>query len=169
MQTAQQAFEKLKSLAGRWKGSSSDGKEILLTYEVTGKDSAVIERYRHSWKGEVMPDEMVTMYHLNGDELMLTHYCTLGNQPRMRANLRIDDDVAFEYIGASNLPHPDALRMTGVAFHFVDEDHIVQTWKWDGEKRYIRPENRSDDFDDIPDSGEGVDTFHLTRIGEAAD
>ncbi|QFT32224.1 hypothetical protein FIV00_17165 [Labrenzia sp. THAF82] len=164
MQTAREAFSKLKSLAGEWRGSSPYGKDIRLTYEVTGKDSAVIERYRHYWKGELMEDEMVTMYHLSGDDLVLTHYCTLGNQPRMRANLSIDEDVIFEFIGASNLPHPNALRMTGVAFHFIDNDNITQTWSWDGEKKHILPENRSDDYDDIPDSGEGIDTFTLARV-----
>ena len=164
MQTARGAFEKLKSLAGEWHGTSPYGKDIRLTYEVTGKDSAVVERYRHYWKGKLMEDEMVTLYHLSGEDLVLTHYCTLGNQPRMQADLSIPEDVVFEYTGASNLPHPDALRMTGVAFHFINGNEMTQTWKWDGEKKYIRPENRSDDYEDIPDSGEGVDTFTLTRV-----
>ena len=30
------------------------------------------------------PAETVTTYHLDGDALMLTHYCGLGNQPRLR-------------------------------------------------------------------------------------
>ncbi|SNR77673.1 hypothetical protein [Puniceibacterium sediminis] len=166
MQSATQAFEKLKSLTGTWRGSSPYGKDIRLTYEVTGNDSALIERYRHYWHGKLMDEEMVTLYHLSGEDLVLTHYCTLGNQPKMRAMLDVADDVIFEYVGASNLTHPDALKMTGVAFHFIDEDRITQTWKWDGEKKYVRPENRSDDFDDIPDSGEGVDTFTLTRVRE---
>jgi hypothetical protein len=160
------AFNRLQALAGRWCGHSSDGKEVYLTYEVTGKQSAVIERYRHFFKGEMMEDEMVTMYHLDGEDLVLTHYCTLGNQPRMRA--RISDErpeiVAFEYVGATNLPHPDALRMCGVTFEFVDSDRFRQTWYWDGKKCYILPENRSDDYDDIPNDGLGADTFTLMRV-----
>jgi hypothetical protein len=167
-------FRRLRALAGAWRGHSSDGKEIYLTYEVTGKQSAVIERYRHFFKGKMMEDEMLTMYHLDGEDLTLTHYCTLGNQPRMRA--RIDDvavpqSIRFEYVGASNLPHPDALRMCGVTFEFLDDDHFRQTWYWDGKKCYIKPENRSDDYDDIPDDGLGFDTFTLVRVqqeGEAA-
>jgi hypothetical protein len=161
------AFRRLRALAGEWHGHSSDGKAIYLTYEVTGKQSAVIERYRHFFKGKMMEDEMLTVYHLDGEDLVLTHYCTLGNQPRMRA--RIDDaaepkTIAFDYVGASNLPHPDALRMCAVTFEFLDDDRFRQIWFWDGKKCYIKPENRSDDYDDIPDDGLGSDTFMLERV-----
>jgi hypothetical protein len=159
------AFARLRALAGEWRGESGDGKEVYLTYEVTGKQSAVIERYRHFFKGQMMEDEMLTIYHLDGEQLMLTHYCTLGNQPRMQA--RIDDaagTIVFEYVGATNLPHPDALRMCGVTFEFHDTDRFRQTWYWDGKKCYIKPENRSDDYDDIPDDGLGLDTFTLMRV-----
>lgn len=162
--TPRDAFARLRALEGRWHGHSSDGKTIHLSYEVTGKHSAVIERYRHFFKGKLMEDEMVTVYHLDGEELVLTHYCTLGNQPHMRAELEGDDTVAFRYVGASNLSHPDALRMTGLTFRFEDDDHFTQTWYWDGKKCHIRPENRSDDYDDIPDDGLGADVFQLERV-----
>ena len=164
MQSPRSAFEKISSLAGRWRGTSSGGKMITIQYESTGKNSAVIERYRHHWKGETMANEMITMYHLDGDQLVLTHYCTIGNQPHMRADLSHDSDIVFEYVGASNLAHPDSLRMNGLKFEFVDADHIVQTWSWEGDKRYLKPENRSCDFLDLPDIGSGTDRFDLERV-----
>lgn len=162
--TAREAFQRICALAGRWHGRSTDGKAIYLSYEVTGKNSAVIERYRHFFKDVLMEDEMVTIYHLDGDALVLTHYCTLGNQPHMQARLDEPDTVAFEFVGATNLSHPDALRMTGVTFRFQDADHFTQTWFWNGKKCHIRPENRSDDFHDIPDDGLGEDVFSLERV-----
>jgi hypothetical protein len=159
------AFAHLLALEGEWRGRSSE-KEVHLTYEVTGKRSAVVERYRHVFKGELMADEMLTLFHLDGEDLVLTHYCTLGSQPRMRARLdgAAEDEIRFEYVGATNLPHPDSLKMSGLHFKFIDPNRFVQTWHWDGEKRHIRPENRSDDFDDIPDAGDGADTFVMERV-----
>ncbi len=163
---AVRAFKRLQQLEGVWEGQSSDGKILRLIYQVASKKSVVIEFYRHYYLGEEMDDEMVTVYHLDGEELVLTHYCTLGNQPRMKAALSPSEPnvIRFEYKGATNLPHPNCLRMTGVQFEFGGLDRFSQTWFWNGEKCHIRAENKSDDFDEIPERGEGRDRFLLERV-----
>ena len=165
MRANERAFETLKRLEGKWEGASTDGKSIQLTYQIASKNSIVIEFYNHFYKGQKMEDEMVTVYHLNGDELMLTHYCTLGNQPRMIADLTQEqsDTLQFNYVNATNLPHTDCLRMSGVTFHFEGDDRFKQTWYWCGKKAYIAPHNRSDDYDEIADDGLGKDTFTFVR------
>ena len=63
------------------------------TPKPTRKKSAVALRYRLIAADSVLVEtdfpgtakEMLTMYHRDGDQLMLTHYCRCGNQPRMRA------------------------------------------------------------------------------------
>src|SRR5437868_15374337 len=76
-------LDALKGLAGEWTGKAKHGDmehEATVTYKVTAGGSAVVET--------VFPGtehEMVTVYHQDGDDLVLTHYCMLGNQPRMRA------------------------------------------------------------------------------------
>ena len=82
--TASQRFEALKKLAGDWVEVGKDGKltdKVVSTLRVTSGGTAVQET--------IFPGsdhEMVTMYHLDGADLVLTHYCMLGNQPRMRTN-----------------------------------------------------------------------------------
>ena len=73
------AFARLKSLAGEWEGNTEKGK-VRLSYEVISGGNAVAE---HESGGE-MP-AMLTVYHLDGNRLLLTHYCAAGNQPRMEA------------------------------------------------------------------------------------
>jgi hypothetical protein len=50
--------------------------------------SASLERLKTlagEWVAAEDGDEMVTVYHADGPDLVLTHYCLEGNQPRMRA------------------------------------------------------------------------------------
>lgn len=68
------AFEKMKSLAGEWEGKTSDGKIARLKYEVTSGGSALVETL--STEEEY---SMVTVYHRDGNRLMMTHYCGAGN------------------------------------------------------------------------------------------
>jgi hypothetical protein len=164
------AFKKLCELQGEWSGTSFDGAKTLnLRYVIASKGSVVIEFYRHHFKNRDMDDEMVTVYHPDGDSLMLTHYCTLGNQPRMVADLEGDylSTLAFAYQSATNLTHHACLRMSGVTFHFEGENRFRQTWFWHGNKTYIEPDHHSDDYDDLPEEGPGQDTFTLVRVSNA--
>ena len=80
---AKSAFEALKGLAGDWTGTLLDegkSKPASVRYEVTSGGSAVKETMNPGAK-----DEMVTMYHRDGDGLVLTHFCAIGNQPRSGA------------------------------------------------------------------------------------
>src|SRR5664279_4568255 len=75
------AFEQLKSLAGTWEGKIPGGATATLTYEVVSNGSVVMERLRPSRE-----PEMITMYSLDQARLLVTHYCSAGNQPTMRTD-----------------------------------------------------------------------------------
>ena len=63
------------------------------------------------------------------EELLATHYCLTGNQPRMRAVAGSRPDVvAFEFKDATNLANPAAPHMAGVKFTMVDANHHVEEW-----------------------------------------
>src|SRR5271169_895257 len=73
-------FDKMKSLVGTWKGKDDEGKPVTASYKIVSGGSSLME----SLEMREHPDAMITMYHLNGSKLMMTHYCSMGNQPRMR-------------------------------------------------------------------------------------
>ena len=68
------AFDMMKSLEGSWEGDGPDGKTVHISYKVVSAGSAVMETIDHS----EMEAAMVTVYHLDKDKLMMTHYCSAG-------------------------------------------------------------------------------------------
>jgi hypothetical protein len=79
------------------------------------------------------PNEtMMTMYHLDGERLMLTHYCVAKNQPRLVATSFSDDGktVTFTFLDGTNLPSRDRGHMDKVIIRFVDNNHVISQWSW---------------------------------------
>ena len=79
-----------------------------------------------------MPPAMTTMYHPDGDHLMMTHYCSAHNQPRMRSQTGSAEtrSIVFDFVDVTNLSTPDAGHMTRLVLTFVDQDHLTQEWTW---------------------------------------
>ncbi len=125
--TDRAAFRRLKELAGDWKGTIADrdeGPEILVSYRITGNGSAVIET---QFPGT--DHEMMTAYHMDGDRLMLTHYCALGNQPRMIMDGRSSEDrILFSFAGGTNLDAEKDRHVHNGSIRLVDDDHIECEW-----------------------------------------
>lgn len=110
--SARAAFDVLKSLAGEWTGPVGKVK-----FRVTSGGSAVFER---QFPDE--PHEMTSVYHLDGEELLMTHYCAAGNQPRMKLNRQKSTakELVFDHLGGTNMDpakdghvHDGRLRVTG--------------------------------------------------------
>ena len=120
------AFSSLKSLAGEWEADTQMGK-VHVSYELVAGGTALLEREN----GDKMP-VMLTLFHIDGDRLLLTHYCMAGNQPRMQAQAynAASGDLQFQFLDATNLPNPSAGHMRSAAFRFVDDKHISTEWKF---------------------------------------
>ncbi len=120
------AFARLKTLAGEWEGDTGAG-QAHLSYEIVAGGTALLERET----GANRPT-MLTLYHPDGDRLLLTHYCMAGNQPRMQAQSfdTQTGELKFEFVDATNLASPAGGHMHSVAFRFVDENHVITQWKF---------------------------------------
>jgi hypothetical protein len=118
-------FERMKSLAGGWVGTNKHGKSVKVTYSVVSGGTAVMEKLDSPEGGN-----MVTMYHPDGERLMVTHYCSIGNQPRMVEVPRPgDNDLVFSFFDVTNQPNtPNHGHMRGLKFHFQDKNHFIQEW-----------------------------------------
>ena len=115
-------FEKLKSLVGEWRGRDGEGKIVEASYSLTAGNTAVVETLK-------MADglSMVTIYHLNNEKLMMTHYCILNNQPRMQAS-GDDRTLTFSLVDVTNLPSPNAPHMSKLVLNFPDKDRLKHEW-----------------------------------------
>ncbi len=127
---AEAAFERIKTLEGDWQGTTPTGKPASLHFEVIAGGHAVLEEYA---EGSNSFHGMYTVYHLDGDTLMLTHYCVSNNQPRMRAQLDGAEAnvLRFEMFDATNLQDPNAGHMVRAVYRFVDPNTIQNAWTYD--------------------------------------
>lgn len=116
-------LDQLKTLVGDWEGKGMDGGIATVSYRLTSGGSALVETMRPA-SGE----EMVTIYHADGNSIVLTHYCMLNNQPRMRATNAAEKEIQFKLADVSNLPDRAAPHMSQLTMVFEDADHITQNW-----------------------------------------
>lgn len=122
--SSQKAFDQMKSLAGTWEGTL-DGKVMHVSLRVTSMGNALM----HEMTGAGRPDDPITMFNLDGDRLLLTHYCDAGNQPRMVATVSPDGKtITFNFIDATNLLDSQMGHMQRVVFSFIDPDHHTEEW-----------------------------------------
>ena len=73
--------------------------------------------------------EMTNAYHCDGGTLVMTHYCAVGNQPRMRAQPPRDGRTfEFRFDSVTNLHAPDGTSMGSMTLVLVDPDTIREEW-----------------------------------------
>ena len=125
------ALDQIRALIGNWSGTFQwtggrhDTGSMNATYYLTGNGSAVVENLAN----ESTP-VMTSVYHLDGRDLRMTHFCGAQNQPRLKAR-RIDLDhgvIDFEFVDATNLRSPDAPHVHGLEIRLIDSNHLTLTF-----------------------------------------
>jgi hypothetical protein len=119
---AHKSFDLLKGLEGNWAGKNSQGQPLQVTFRLTAGGSALMS--------EILgrgPENMITMFHMDGDRLLMTHYCGAGNQPRMKVVASDAKSVSFEFFDGTNIGPGDG-HMQHVTFTEPDADHHVEEW-----------------------------------------
>jgi hypothetical protein len=116
-------LEKMKKMAGTWLVADQDGKptnQVASIIKVTAGGSVVHETL---FPGQ--PHEMVSIYTANGPDLIMTHYCVLGNQPRMKADPKSPaNQIVFQFAGGGNLDPKKDKHMHEATLTIVDDDRI---------------------------------------------
>jgi len=126
----QAAFEQLASLVGEWKGvQDGTGTEITLTYTLTADDSVLMEESR-----PVKGPAMITMFSVDRDHLVATHYCSARNQPQMATGTITDPQknvLSFSLVRVTGMNTPQDWHNTALEMHLEDKDHLSQIWSWE--------------------------------------
>jgi hypothetical protein len=135
---AQKSFDKLKTLAGTWQASITTDPPVpemgnglvgQVSLRVTSRGNALVHEMSQAGKPEdpAKYDHPVTMFYLDGDRLLLTHYCDAGNRPRMAARVSPDGKtVEFDFLdvaGSTQYGH-----MYHALFTFIDANHHTEDW-----------------------------------------
>ena len=124
-----QQLEHFLQMEGEWRIVGGDhAQEATHLYRTIANGTVVVET---AFPGE--PHEMITVVHLDGPNLVMTHYCAAGNQPHMVAEHPSGDKVYFRFVGASDLNDPKAPHMRDASYHFIDSDRVDSNWSyWEG-------------------------------------
>ncbi|MBZ5524776.1 MAG: hypothetical protein LAP21_21265 [Acidobacteriia bacterium] len=117
---ATSAFTALKGLAGQWEGTV-EGQPQVITWKLVSGGSAMMEEMDH--------ESMVSMYHMDDNRLIMTHYCSAQNQPRMAADVSADGKtITFSFIDGTNLSKPHDAHMQKMVLTIQDENHMSEKW-----------------------------------------
>ncbi len=121
---AEKSFDNLKTLAGSWEGTF-DGKPMQVSLRVTSMGNTLM----HEMKLAGRQDDPITMLYLEGDRLLLTHYCDAGNRPRMAARKKPNDKtVEFDFLDVANFSSAQGGYMRRAVFTTVDANHHTEDW-----------------------------------------
>lgn len=136
----EKSFTLLKALAGSWQASVTTdpplakmGNETFthVSLRVTSRGHALVEEMQEVGKPEdpTRYDHPLTMFYLDGDRLLLTHYCDAGNRPRMAGRISPDGKtVEFDFLdlsGGNGYGH-----MYHALFTLVDANHHIEEWTY---------------------------------------
>jgi hypothetical protein len=130
--TSEADYARLKTLAGDWYlvrgvrlGVALEANDIepFMTYSVSSGGHSVVEEI---FVGK--PNEMTSVYYLDTGRLMMDHYCSLGNQPRMIAAAGPQDEIPFELITVSNMADENELHISSHSVEFDGPDQLTVRW-----------------------------------------
>jgi hypothetical protein len=134
----QNSFTQLKTLAGTWQGSvkldppmpqMSTGKPVNISMRVTSRGNALVHEMGElgATDDPTKYDHPVTMLYMDGDRLMLTHYCDAGNRPRMVAKTSGDGKtVEFDFLDIAGPTQHG--HMQHAVFTVIDANHHTEDW-----------------------------------------
>ncbi len=130
---AQKSFDRMKTLAGTWEGhvttlpqrAEIEGKLMQVSLRVTSMGHTLM----HEATGTGRPDDPITMFVVDGDRLLLTHYCDADNRPRMVGKMSPDGKtVDFEFLDVTgNLQYG---HMQHAVFTIIDANHHTEDWTY---------------------------------------
>ena len=129
---AQKAFEKMKSLTGSWQGTIM-GISINVTIRLTSSGTAIL--HEATTDGGRPPNHEITMFYVEGDRLLATHYCDGGNRARFEGKMSPDGATSeFSFLDVAGSTKGGLVKR--MAFTTIDANkHIV-------EFTFIRPDGK---------------------------
>jgi len=117
-------IERVRSLEGTWEmDNGSGGKEVAAVFADSSNGTAVRE-VMFPGSGH----EMTNVYHMDGPTLLMTHYCSQGNQPHLRARAGSPSEIVFTMDSVSNYTDKEDMYMGKLVLKIKDNDHIVEEW-----------------------------------------
>ena len=129
---AQKAFDNMKKLAGSWQGTIM-GISINVTIRLASSGTAIL--HEATADGGRPPNHEITMFYVEGDRLLATHYCDGANRARFEGKMSPDGKMSeFNLLDVAGSTKGGLVKR--MAFTVIDENkHLV-------EFTFIRPDGK---------------------------
>jgi len=126
-----EAFDEMKSLVGLWHKEGAESSNFLVSFELIANNSVLVETWLRKGK-----KHSFTMYHLDNEKLMATHYCPQGNQPRLvLTESSTINNLNFSFLDATNLVDLSDSHQHSLGFEFpIDLNKILRKESYISEK-----------------------------------
>jgi hypothetical protein len=116
---AQKAFEKMKTLAGSWQGTIMN---IPINFTIRAASSGTAILHEGHTDGGTPPNHEITMFYVEGDRLLSTHYCDGGNRSRLEGKMSPDGKtIEFSFLEVTGSTRGGYLK--GLVFTMIDANH----------------------------------------------
>jgi hypothetical protein len=118
------ALDTFRGFAGKWVIQSGPRTlAIAMTYDIGSKGSIVTEQFGRE----------LSVFYLDGDALLMTHFCNTGNQPRLRLKPGTLPGVfEFDMFDITNLADKDAPHVQRAIYHVIEPGKITLDLVWQG-------------------------------------
>ena len=115
-------FKQLCTLLGSWKEDDSD-KNVHVDFRMTAHGSVLVEK----WNWPEKNIEALTLYHMDGDVLMATHYCPMGNQPKLLLDIEETSKIVFKIKSITNLPNTEVGHNVEFWMRLIDSNSFIRS------------------------------------------
>ena len=118
---AKKAFEKMKTLAGSWQGTVMD---IPINFTIRAVSSGTAILHEGDTSGGGPPKHEVTMFYVEADRLLATHYCDAGNRSRWEGKMSPDGKaIEFSFLDVAGPTRGGYLK--DMVITMIDADHHI--------------------------------------------
>lgn len=129
---AQKMFDQMKTMAGSWQGTIMNI-PINVTIRVASSGTAIL--HEANTDGGRPPNHEITMFYVDGDRFIATHYCDGGNRARFEGKLSPDGKTSeFNFLDVAGSTKGGLVKR--MAFTMVDANKQVV------EFTFIRPDGK---------------------------
>jgi hypothetical protein len=136
---AKKAFEKMKTLAGSWQGTVMD---IPINFTIRAASSGTAILHEGDTSGGGPPKHEITMFYVEGDRLLATHYCDAGNRSRWEGKMSPDGKaIEFSFLDVAGPTRGGYLK--DMVITMIDADHHIVAFTFvmpDGKPIQLRGE-----------------------------
>jgi hypothetical protein len=122
------AFRQLSALAGTWRNAEQPKSTLRIRFYLTAGGTVLVE----SWERAGGEPHSLTLYHRDGANLVATHYCPQGNQPRLSLAPSAKT-LAFTFRDASDLDAGES-HLHDLSLDITNPDRPIrsETYRKDG-------------------------------------